>query len=291
MTSLKKSKKKKFFKLIIKVREIHKNKLKEQLGNCNFSWFVDKENWNFEIINSDKQLLNVLKEKLNKKIKFEQVNITSFLDRDWVIFNQSLDKVIRTSFFSISQNFTNISKKNKYHLKIPASNSFGTGKHESTYLSIRAIEEISKKKLFSNTLDLGTGSGILAFILKKLHRKITYAVDFDPETEICFTTNRNINFLNNIFFIKARNFLSKHLCGKKFDLIVANILLKPLTKNVKDISNHQKFDGYLVVSGIIKNQVNDLYRYYYSFNYRLEKKLFLNDWACLIMRKKNGNIK
>ena len=63
------------------------------------------------------------------------------------------------------------------------------------------------------------------------------------------------------------------------------------TKNVKDISNHQRFGGYLVVSGIIKNQVNDLYRYYYSFNYRLEKKLFLNDWACLIMRKKNGNIK
>ena len=120
--------------------------------------------------------------------------------------------------------------------------------------------------------------------MKKLKKIRIYSIDPDYNSHNCLNTNAKKNLLNKIFFINTRNFLSKFLHGKKFDLIVANILLTPLVKLSREISRHHHNNGYLIISGILKEQVNKLVKYY-SYAYKLEKKILLDNWSCLIFKK------
>ena len=52
-----------------------------------------------------------------------------------------------------------------------------------------------------------------------------------------FKKNKKINEINKIFFIKCCSFNSKYLKGKKFDLIVSNILLLTLKKTLKNFAD------------------------------------------------------
>ena len=57
---------------------------------------------------------------------------------------------------------------------------------------------VIKKKNIYRVLDLGTGTGILAFVLTKICKKVI-ATDIDLESEISITTNKRLNYENNIF--------------------------------------------------------------------------------------------
>ena len=76
-----------------------------------------------------------------------------------------------TNLFIFHQGLKKISTtKNK--IIIPASSAFGTGSHESTILIIKSFEKVIKKNFFYFPLDIGTGTGILSFILNiKLKKK------------------------------------------------------------------------------------------------------------------------
>ena len=274
-----------YYLLSFKVREEVKNEIVIFFLNYNFSWFKHQDLWKFEIIDTSKSNLEKLKKFIRIKYDVKIFNILNLKCKNWVLENQKSDKIIKTGLFSISQGLKNYNKNKKFLLKIPASNSFGTGQHESTLLSIKAIEFLLKKKSFSSVLDLGCGSGILAFVVKKILRNKTYVSDFDHSSRIDFLRNQKYNNLNDIFFIKCRDFNSQYFNGKKFDLIVANILLKTLKKLPKKMNEHNNLNGYLIISGILKKQINDLNRYYRSFKYKLNYKFIQNEWAALIFKK------
>ena len=91
--------------------------------------------------------------------------------------------------------------------------------------------------------------------------------------------------INNVFFLKCNFFYSKYLKGKKFDLIVANLLLLPLKKNVKAFYNHLIPGGFIILSGILKTQKNDLINHFGKFNLKLVKNIYINEWESLILKK------
>ena len=94
--------------------------------------------------------------------------------------------------FIFHQGFKNISTtKNK--IIIPAGLSFGTGSHESTILIIKIFEKLNKKIIFNFPLDIGTGTGILSFILNKKLKKKIYATDISLESKDNFEKNKKIN--------------------------------------------------------------------------------------------------
>ena len=105
-----------------------------------------------------------LKDKKNLKfLKIEKQN--------WIQKNIQRDNVRSTKLFSFSQGLKKNIKKKKNHLYFPASEAFGTGSHISTLLVIQNIEYLLKKIKFNSYLDLGAGTGILSFVIKKLTKK------------------------------------------------------------------------------------------------------------------------
>ena len=286
MTLLKKYKPNSYYKLEFKILKSQLHDILSIFENeTNISWFENNHFWKFSFLKEKKGELIYFKEFLEKKFKIKS-KIFILKNRNWLLENQKNDRHIKTELFSISQGI-NVSQVSnlKYKIIIPASNAFGTGNHESTFLVIRGIEFLLKLKKFKNILDIGTGTGILAFVLNKITRKKIYASDFDKSCINIFKRNRKLNNLNNFKFIRTEGFKHPEFRKEKFELIVSNILLQPLIRLSKDIKYHLKPRGYLIVSGILGNQINDLFSFYSSLNFVIIKKITMNNWSLIILKK------
>ena len=85
-----------------------------------------------------------------------------------------------------------------------------------------------------SSLDIGTGTGILAFYLSKISKKVV-AVDVNREALAIAQKNARLNGIGNIIFKESNLFSS--LAGMKFDLIVFNPPYLPYSpKNKEELS-------------------------------------------------------
>ena len=263
----------------ISEKKLKKKKILDFFENIVF----EKKNkyWQVQIITSnysrDLKFLNLI-------FRIKKHQCVKISKKNWVLLTFQKDRPVKTNFFTISQNQLKIISTKNF-LKIPASTAFGTGKHFSTLLIIKNIEWLSKKKKLFSFLDLGTGTGILAFVLVKIYKKKIIATDIDIESGKCVNLNKRTNSINNVFFVKCRDFHTSYLNRKKFDLIVSNLLLSPLKKNVVNFCRYLKSGGFVIVSGILKSQVNDMISHYGKFNLKLVKYNYISDWVSIIFKK------
>ena len=171
MTLLKNNKKINFSKVTFYVEDQNLEEIIDLFIEINqMSWFKVDYLWMVEIYNKDELYIKkILKTVIpSSKIKYYRREIIQ--EKDWVL--KVKKENINTEFFLITQNLILTNKiDKKFLLKIPASTAFGTGTHASTFLAIKSIEFLCKIKNFKNILDLGTGSGILSFVLSKLTKK------------------------------------------------------------------------------------------------------------------------
>ena len=250
----------------------------------NVSIFPESNYLKVELLLNNSEFNSHLSVKLRKE--FGDFNITKIKKKDWVLQNIKDDQGIQTELFYISQGLSSQKSNRKFKLKIPANNAFGTGSHESTYLSIICIEHLIKKKKYSSICDVGTGSGILSFILNKTTKRNIDSIDKDCNIRKTFLNNLRKNYLNDIRFFNQNSLNSSFLRNKSFDLIVSNILLVTQKKLVKQYYNKLKINGEIVISGILIDQENEIISIFNKFNFKLKKKFYSFKWVGLIFEKK-----
>jgi len=248
----------------------------------NLSFFKKDKNWIVDIFFFSKIEEIIAKEYLKDKKNLKFLKIEK---QNWIQKNIKKDNVISTKLFSFSQGLKRNIKKKKNHLFVPASEAFGTGSHISTLLVIQNIEYLLKKKKFNSYLDLGTGTGILSFVIKKLTRKKIFSSDNDKKAEVIFKRNMKINHLYGFTFIRCHDFNHKILRRKKYGLIVSNILYNPLKKLCRDFFFRLNKKGYLILSGILNDQSSSIISYYIKFNFRVIKVNKFNGWVSIIFKK------
>ena len=275
-----------FLELKFKVSNNNLEKILIFISNFeNISWFKHEKNWQISIFNNKKEILEDYRKKLKKIHEIDSnININ---ESNWSNYNQKNEKIIKTELFQISQGLNKqLEKKKKYSLFIPACNSFGTGQHESTLLSIMAIEKLIKKKKIHSFFDLGAGTGILSFVFSKLTKSRILSCDIDAASIKNFKENMKKNKLSNCKNLKCNGFRHYEIRKKSFELIVCNILLKQLIKMAKQISKKVRSGGYIILSGILNHQINFLYSIYYSYNFVMIFKLSLNNWTVIVLKKR-----
>ena len=125
----------------------------------------------------------------------------------------------------------------------------------------------------------------MSFILNiKLKKKI-YATDISLDSKNNFQTNKKINKLNNLLFIKSNGMNNIKLKKKKFDLIVANLLLNEHKRVISNVCKNVKKKGFYLISGILDTQINYFIVLLRSLNLRLYDSMKLNSWICLVFIK------
>lgn len=153
---------------------------------------------------------------------------------------------------------------------------FGTGTHPTTAL---CLEWLASHDLCGKTvIDYGCGSGILAVAAVLLGAKIAYAVDIDPQAITATESNAEKNNVQDkIVCDLPEKFKAANL---KADVVLANILAKPLIEMSGQIAGLVISGGDLVLSGILAEQAQSVVDGYQPY-LALDKCVQQEDWVRL----------
>lgn len=153
---------------------------------------------------------------------------------------------------------------------------FGTGTHPTTAL---CLEWLASHELAGKTVvDYGCGSGILAIAALLLGAERAYAVDIDPQAITATESNAAKNNVQDKIVCCLPEQFS--LADTKADVVLANILAKPLIEMVGLITGLVVSKGQLVLSGILAEQADSVIDAYHSF-LPLNKPVQQEDWVRL----------
>lgn len=227
-----------------------------------------------------KEVLNKYAKEHNLKIKGE-ITLEQVEDKDWVTEYQKQLKPIEVGSFVITQKGIEL-PAGKTPIYISASRAFGTGEHATTALCAEALESLKDKQMRS-IFDLGTGSGVLSFVAEKIwpNAEIT-ASDID---EVAVEVAKENLHLNNskVRFFQNTESLSE-LEATKFDLIVSNILAGPLISFAPKIKKQSASGAYVILSGFLDYQADEVLAAYEKVGFDLVKKLQRDNWVTLALK-------
>jgi ribosomal protein L11 methyltransferase len=247
-------------------------------------WQVDayfESEPNFDII------LNQLNLLLNdNNVHITDLNYSATEVQDWVsIVQEKFKPFCVGGFFISSSSYKDQCPTDKSPIIIEASCAFGTGEHYTTKSCIEAIERLSNKT-FTNILDMGTGTGILALAASKIWPKAwLLGCDIDEMAVNIASNNAINNFCDNIEFFESDGYNSLKLEGKQFDLIISNILAGPLIKFAPEIANHCASKGYIILAGFLENQSNEVIQAHEQAGFTLIHTIQRETWVTIIMQK------
>jgi ribosomal protein L11 methyltransferase len=140
---------------------------------------------------------------------------------------------------------------------IPAGMAFGTGEHSTTATCLRLLADISKSLSAKfSALDLGTGAGILAIAAKALSAGRVEAIDYDPVAVRIARHNASTNGFPTIRV--SHGDVLRLTVRRPFDVVLANLFSDVLVKIAARIARVTKPDGWLVFSGVLRDQAPEV---------------------------------
>ena len=136
-----------------------------------------------------------------------------------------------------------------YTLVIPAGAAFGTGLHSTTAMSLRLLEKMTQKRKPGWSVDLGTGSGILALAANCFGARRILGIDVDPLAISTAKANARLKQDRQHRFSKDSD-VRRWKPPRKIDIVVANLFCELLIKTLPKISRSR----WLIFSGILRTQ-------------------------------------
>ncbi|WP_349958724.1 50S ribosomal protein L11 methyltransferase [Rhizobium sp. ZPR3] len=168
-------------------------------------------------------------------------------------------------------------------IEIEAGQAFGTGHHGTTAGCLETIEKVFASRRVRNALDLGTGSGVLAIAVRKLRNIPVLATDIDPiAVRVARENVRSNGIASGIALETAPGFHSTAFSRHgPFDLIIANILARPLIKMAPQLVAHLAPGGSVILSGILAAQRWKVLAAYNGANLRHVRTIWRNGWVTI----------
>ena len=172
-------------------------------------------------------------------------------------------------------------------IEIEAGLAFGTGHHGTTSGCLEMIEMVVRRERPKNALDLGTGSAVLAIALAKLAHIPVLATDIDPVATKVAAQNVRLNRVSAYVETRtAPGFAAPIFRARApFDLIVANILARPLMRLAPDMARSAALGGSLILSGILERQRNAVIAAYTGQSFRHVRTFTRGEWVTLHLKR------
>ncbi|MEW6657819.1 MAG: 50S ribosomal protein L11 methyltransferase [Thermodesulfobacteriota bacterium] len=163
---------------------------------------------------------------------------------------------------------------------------FGTGRHPSTLLCLRALEEVWGRALPPDpkpwqVLDVGTGTGILALAAARLGAGVL-AIDVDPEAVAAALENVRLNALEERVWVEATPLSSLR---QQFALILANLTAPDLLELAEALTARLLTGGALIISGFLQEDRPLLENRFLCLGLQETGFLAEEDWGALILRR------
>jgi ribosomal protein L11 methyltransferase len=208
--------------------------------------------------------------------------------RDWVASSLAGLAPVRAGRFIVhGSHDRNIVRPNEMAIEIEAALAFGTGHHGSTRGCLLMLDRLLKVRRPKNILDLGTGSGVLAIAAAKILRQKVYAGDIDPVAVAAARANARLNQAGR--FVRperAKGAVHPELRRQKaYDLVLANILARPLRQLAPDIARLAAPRADIILSGLIPSDVAGVLSTYRAQGFALKRRIEIDGWATLHVQR------
>lgn len=171
-------------------------------------------------------------------------------------------------------------------LTLDAGLAFGSGEHGSTRGCLRALELVARRQP-RRILDLGTGSGILAMAAARLLRRPVLASDIEPWSVRVANGNAAENGVSRLVRVVLADGWRHAAIAEAapFDLVMANILARPLCRMAGDLARHLAPNGTAILSGLLRSQIRMVLAAHRRHGLTLERVLTEGAWATLVLRR------
>ncbi|MHC8441958.1 MAG: 50S ribosomal protein L11 methyltransferase [Candidatus Eutrophobiaceae bacterium] len=221
----------------------------------------------------------------------ENYHIGFLEDRDWVSeCQQAFQPLVFDDHLQIVPSW-HLQKARADHpehllLKLDPGLAFGTGNHATTHMCLLWLVEHRAWLAGKRGIDYGCGSGILALSASLLGAKSMQACDLDPQALTACAQNAKENGLKGISILPApEDPVAPPGDLQVADLLIANILLQPLTALARRFATLLAPGGRIVLSGILHSQAVDCVTAYAPW-FKFKPPTFKNEWALLSGTKK-----
>ena len=151
---------------------------------------------------------------------------------------------------------------------------FGTGTHPTTALCLEWLAQADVAG--RHVLDYGCGSGILAVAAARLGAASVTAVDIDDQAVRATRENAQRNGVGERIETPPLDGIG----ARRFDIVLANILAKPLIALAPTLAGHAAADAPLVLSGLLTRQIGEV-RQAYESAFRFSEPATREDWVRL----------
>ena len=219
-------------------------------------------------------------------------------ERDWVTLSQQgLEPIRAGRFFVHTPAHRGSAPSDALAIEIDAGRAFGTGQHETTSGCLIALSRMRAGGIVvSDLLDLGTGTGLLAFAALRLWPAARAAgSDNDPVAIEVSAENAAINRVRigrgrgRLELLVAEGMEHPRLQTRApYDLVIANILAAPLIELAPSVAAAIAPGGRLILAGLLDHQAAAVAAAYRREGLMPTARIDRGEWPTLVMRKRRA---
>ena len=183
--------------------------------------------------------------------------------------------------FVVFRYYEEVEARERIPIILGPGRAFGSGEHETTFSCVEELEKISITEE-TKVLDLGCGTGILSIAAAKMGAQSVTALDTEQNAVKTTVNNMKLNGVENkIVPIKGELEMVK---GKFFDLILANLYGDILISNIDILHSLVNPNGYILLSGILFENVYQIKTGFLKKGYRLLRERYLEEYVTMVFR-------
>ena len=263
--------------------EILKDMFMELLGTIGFDSFMDTDD-GFEAYCKEQDYNET---ELDEILQMEQFANVSLLkkelipDQDWnATWEASYEPVVINELCRIRAPFHQVEGSYKYDLIIEPKMSFGTAHHETTSQIIELMLQSDFTGL--DVLDMGSGTGVLAILAKKLGSAMTVAIDNDEWAYRNALDNIRLNDENEIIVELGD---ANSLNNRQFDVILANINRNILLRDMREYVKCLVDGGRIFFSGFYEEDLKLIADEAKRLGLKYDNHVTKNNWTAAVFVK------
>jgi len=212
-----------------------------------------------------------------------KIHESSIASKDWEeSYKKSMRPILIGNNICVRPPWAKPPRGTRYDIIIEPKMAFGTGHHETTRTCLQLIRNHFKKGW--RFLDFGCGSGVLSVLADKLGAAFIKAVDYDIVAVDNCRENYEMNRVSSKNEVLLGSF-EKTANDAPYEMVCANLNKSDLIDNFALLKKLTRDKGFLILSGILENEQNEIEQQIYNSKISIVDFLHENEWLTYCLRK------